>query len=140
MWLAADILPPAPGAHASERSPHAHALAYMRTVCLHMSCNHQLKHACTACNLQSSDLRNMCMLCLHLNALVLSDVHEVISMFAGMMPLASSPLVKRLQKANGVVLGKTRMHELAFGVRLFFFCMGCHCQSKWSTAARPLPP
>ena len=34
---------------------------------------------------------------------------------AGMRPFNNSPLVTRLQAANGVVLGKTRMHELAFG-------------------------
>ena len=34
---------------------------------------------------------------------------------AGMRPFNNSPLVTRLQRANGIVLGKTRMHELAFG-------------------------
>lgn len=32
------------------------------------------------------------------------------------MPCNSSTLVTRLLEANGVVLGKTRMHELAEGV------------------------
>ena len=32
-----------------------------------------------------------------------------------MRPFNNSPLVDRLQSAHGVVLGKTRMHELAFG-------------------------
>lgn len=35
---------------------------------------------------------------------------------AGMMPCNSSTLVTRLLEAHGVVLGKTRMHELAEGV------------------------
>ena len=34
---------------------------------------------------------------------------------AGRMPCNSSALVSRLMDANGVVLGKTRMHELAMG-------------------------
>ncbi|KAK9812807.1 hypothetical protein WJX72_004169 [[Myrmecia] bisecta] len=34
----------------------------------------------------------------------------------GAHPPASSPIVTRLLKANGVVLGKTRMHELANGI------------------------
>ena len=32
-----------------------------------------------------------------------------------MRPFNNSPLVDRLRNAHGVVLGKTRMHELAFG-------------------------
>ena len=32
-----------------------------------------------------------------------------------MRPFNNTPLVNRLQGAHGVVLGKTRMHELAFG-------------------------
>ena len=32
------------------------------------------------------------------------------------MPLRNNPLVTRLRNANGVVLGKTRMHELAYGI------------------------
>ena len=35
---------------------------------------------------------------------------------AGFKPSTSSPLVERLLAAHGVVLGKTRMHELAVGV------------------------
>ncbi len=34
---------------------------------------------------------------------------------AGRMPCNSSALVTRLLSANGIVLGKTRMHELAMG-------------------------
>lgn len=34
---------------------------------------------------------------------------------AGRMPCNSSALVTRLLDANGIVLGKTRMHELAMG-------------------------
>ena len=34
---------------------------------------------------------------------------------AGLMQETSSPLVTQLEAANGVVLGKTRMHELAEG-------------------------
>lgn len=34
---------------------------------------------------------------------------------AGRMPCNSSALVARLLNANGIVLGKTRMHELAMG-------------------------
>ncbi|GAB4818661.1 hypothetical protein N2152v2_005707 [Parachlorella kessleri] len=34
----------------------------------------------------------------------------------GAMPKVSSPIVQRLLDANGVVLGKARMHELAYGV------------------------
>ena len=34
---------------------------------------------------------------------------------AGRMPCNSSALVSRLMNANGIVLGKTRMHELALG-------------------------
>ena len=32
------------------------------------------------------------------------------------MPCSSSPLMAKLLDAHGVVLGKTRMHELAVGV------------------------
>ena len=32
------------------------------------------------------------------------------------MPLRNNPLVTKLREANGVVLGKTRMHELAYGI------------------------
>ncbi|KAK9852856.1 hypothetical protein WJX84_010119, partial [Apatococcus fuscideae] len=32
------------------------------------------------------------------------------------MPLRNNPLVTRLLQANGVVLGKTNMHELAYGI------------------------
>ena len=35
--------------------------------------------------------------------------------YAGRMPCNSSALVTRLLDANGIVLGKTRMHELAMG-------------------------
>ena len=38
------------------------------------------------------------------------------SMCAGFQPHSSSPLVARLLEGHGVVLGKTRMHELAVGV------------------------
>jgi hypothetical protein len=34
---------------------------------------------------------------------------------AGLVQEASSPLVTQLEEANGIVLGKTRMHELAEG-------------------------
>ena len=34
---------------------------------------------------------------------------------AGLVQVTSSPLVTQLGAANGVVLGKTRMHELAEG-------------------------
>ena len=32
-----------------------------------------------------------------------------------MRPFNNSPIVTRLQKAHGVVLGKSRLHELSFG-------------------------
>lgn len=39
-----------------------------------------------------------------------------VTMCAGFQARSSSPLVTRLLKGHGVVLGKTRMHELAVGV------------------------
>lgn len=42
--------------------------------------------------------------------------NRTMSAHAGMMPCSSSSLVDRLIDAHGVVLGKTRMHELAEGV------------------------
>lgn len=36
--------------------------------------------------------------------------------YAGHMPKVSSPIVQRLLDAHGVVLGKARMHELAYDV------------------------
>ncbi|KAK9859869.1 hypothetical protein WJX84_001886, partial [Apatococcus fuscideae] len=34
----------------------------------------------------------------------------------GNIPLRNNPMVTRLREAHGVVLGKTRMHELAYGI------------------------
>lgn len=37
---------------------------------------------------------------------------------AGFVVESNSPLIDKLEAANGIVLGKTRMHELAEGVSL----------------------
>lgn len=46
----------------------------------------------------------------------LAVLYAQCSTSAGFRPGSSSPLVDRLLEAHGVVLGKTRMHELAVGV------------------------
>ncbi|GAB4821099.1 hypothetical protein N2152v2_008145 [Parachlorella kessleri] len=55
---------------------------------------------------RGEDIRPLCGL-----GFVVKDNIDV----AGFVPESSSPIVDRLLDANGVVLGKTRMHELAYG-------------------------
>ena len=57
-------------------------------------------------------------------------------LFADRVPNADAPVVERLRRAGGIILGKASMMELAFGVR-GLDQIGGQCRNPWDPAHVP---